>query len=47
MVLNLTVGQYVRNFIFFFYKQKNGEFPIFRTFLGEKLNFGLYFIVNR
>ena len=35
MVLNLTVGLYVRNFIFFFYKQKPGEIPIFRTFLAK------------
>ena len=48
MVLNLTVGLYVRNFIFFFYKHKKkkkkkkiGEIPIFRTFFAEKLNFGL------
>ena len=47
MVLNITVGLYVRNFIFFFYKQKTGEIPIFGTFFGEKLNFGLYFTVNR
>ena len=35
MVLNLTVGLYVRNFIFFLYKQKPGEIPIFRTFLAK------------
>ena len=32
---------------FFFNKNKNGEIPIFKTFLAKKLHFGLYFTVNR
>ena len=47
MVLNLTVGLYVRNFIFFFYKQKTRWNSDLQNFFGEKLNFGLYFTVNR
>ena len=34
MVLNLTA--YIRNIIFFFYKEKPGEIPIFGTFLAKK-----------
>ena len=30
-----------------FISKKPGEIPIFRTLFGEKLNFGLYFTVNR
>ena len=39
MVLNLTAGLYVRNFVFFFYKQKtrwNSDLP---NFFGEKPQF--------
>ena len=45
VVLNLTV--YARKVISFFYKQKHGEIPILRTFLGTKFNFGQYNTVNR
>ena len=30
-----------------FISKKPGEIPIFGTFFDEKLNFGLYFTVNR
>ena len=47
MVLNITVGLYVRNFIFFFYKQKTRWNSDLWNIFWQKLNFGLYFTVNR
>ena len=35
MVLNPTVGLYVRNFIFFFYKQNPVKFQSFELFLAK------------
>ena len=35
MVLNLTVGLYLRNVISSFVSKKPGEIPIFRTFLAK------------
>ena len=47
MVLNLTVGLCVWNFIFFFYKEKPRWNSDLQNFFGEKLKFGLFFTVNR